>query len=257
MAPTDRVHKIKGGGRMKKKKVRFALPDDALVKQVLEQGSPTPLRTRAAVVKKSGSRAAPLSTKAAAEEQNDSTPPTRAAMVQEQAQRVAPSSININIVPASANNEHLLKPHRPDPVYYTTNRSPTDRFLRVFVPDNPDDHPFWRREPQHVRTVHHKSRAYIIQLVEDELERIEAVYARSHGQDADADVSSFIGFMERDVRVALKGRGVQLKEFCRRPKRVVVGFEDEEVKLKGGLVMLGMQPDVAKGMLAPGGWMWT
>ena len=84
MARMDRIQKVRSSGRMKKK-VKFALPDDAIVVQVLEQGSPTPLARKTA---KGKEKTASSSTRA------------KAALAQEQAQRTAPSSINDNSAPA-------------------------------------------------------------------------------------------------------------------------------------------------------------
>ena len=68
--------------------------------------------------------------------------------------------------------------------------------------------------------------AHVIRLVEDHLERSEAT-SRERRLGHGGGVS--LMFLKRDLELGLRWMGVRVVEFCAKPQRVVVGFEDEGV----------------------------
>ena len=84
--------------------------------------------------------------------------------------------------------------------------------------------------------MHNKSRAYIVRLVEEQLERsaadlvVQEQYPLLNGLDVNGDRETWLKW---HVVRALRLQGVEVVEFCHRPERVVVGFEDEELTLGG------------------------
>ncbi|KAK4543077.1 hypothetical protein LTR36_005854 [Oleoguttula mirabilis] len=158
---------------------------------------------------------------------------------------------------AAAVSEHLHKLFTPDLYHH---RHDLERVLRVWIPSDPDESPLLG-ERTHVRTVHHKSRAHIVRLVEDQLEATRRVYAirqkylgsltasimgEAEGEaegEGEGDVEGAGGSgaplpdnpfgaakMAQTV-LSLRLKGVEVTQYEERPERIEVYFEDVEVKM--------------------------